>query len=156
MYTESDLQSVLAQRKRRWTVLLIPVAVLAVVLVGSLIVRVEWLTTAATIVGGVMLIAGYDLCIKPLDDYATHVDNMLHGRRREIDLPFAALSGDISLVDGVRYYALTATDYDEKGKPYERLFYFDAEKPSPDFKAGEMLHIVFHDKEIADISRSST
>ena len=154
MYTESDLQSVLAQRKRRWMILLIPIAVLTAVLIGSLVMRVEWLTSAATIVGGVMLIAGHDLFIKPLTDYAAHVNNMLHGRRREIDLPFAACSEDISLVDGVRYYALTATDYDEKGKPYERLFYYDAEKPFPDFAPGEMLHIVFHDKEIADIRRA--
>ena len=153
MYTESDLQSVLAQRKRRWAILLIPVAVLAAVLIGSLIVRIEWLTTAMTIIGGALLIAGHDLFIKPLSDYATHVDNMLHGRRREIDLPFASCSEDVSLVDGVRYHALTATDLDEKGKPYERLFYYDAEKPFPSFAPGEMLHIVFHDKEIADISR---
>ena len=153
MYTENDLQSVLAQRKRRWTILLIPVAILAAVLVGSLILRVEWMTTAATIVGGVLLIAGHDLFIKPLTDYATHVDNMLHGRRREIDLPFAGISEDISLVDGVRYYAMTASDYDEKGKPYERLFYFDAEKPFPGFSKGDMLHIVFHDKEIASVTR---
>lgn len=153
MYTESDLQAVLAQRKRRWTILLVPLAVLLIVLIYSLIPRIQWLTIAATIVGGVLLIAGYDLFIKPLSCYATHVDNMLHGRKREIELPFASLSSDISLVDGVRYYAMTASDFDEKGKPYERLFYFDAEKPLPSFEVGEMLHIVFHDKEIAEVTR---
>lgn len=153
MYTESDLQSVLAQRKRRWIILLIPLAVLLAVLVYSLIPRIQWLTIATTLLGGVLLIAGYDLFIKPLSCYAVHVDNMLHGRKREIELPFAGLSGDISLVDGVRYYAMTASDFDEKGKPYERLFYFDAEKPFPGFEAGEMLHIVYHDKEIAEVTR---
>ena len=153
MYTESDLQAVLDQRRKRWIMLLIPVAALAAVLVFSLILRLEWLTSGVTILGGVLFIGGYDLCIKPLSDYATHVDNMLHGRRREIELPFAALSGDISVVDGVRYYAMTATDVDEKGKPYDRLFYFDAEKPFPGFVRGDMLHIVFHDKEIASVTR---
>lgn len=152
MYTEQDLLSVHAQRKRRWLALGIPLAVLLAVIVVSLIFRVEWLTIAATLVGGVLLISGYDLLIKPLSDYAKHVDNMLHGRRREIDLAFANYSEDISLVDGVRYHAMTATDYDEKGKPYERLFYFDAEKEFPGFTAGEMLHIVFHDKEIAELT----
>ena len=153
MYTEKDLQLVLDQRRRRWIMLLIPLTLLLAVLIYSLIPRIQWLTIAATIVGGVLLIAGYDLFIKPLSNYATHVDNMLHGRKREIELPFASLSGDISVVDGVRYYAMTASDFDEKGKPYERLFYFDAEKPLPDYEVGEMLHIVFHDKEIAEISR---
>ena len=153
MYSEKDLQEIRSQRKRRWIVLLIPVAALAAVLVASLVVRMEWLTTLSTILAGVLLIAGYDLTIKPLSAYAVHVDNMLNGRRREIDLPFASISEDISLVDGVRYRAMTATDYDEKGKPYERLFYFDAEKEFPGFAVGEMLHIVFHDKEIASVTR---
>lgn len=154
MYTETDLQSVLAQRKRRWIVLSIPLAVMLAVLVCSLVLRVQWLSIAATIIGGALFIAGHDLFIKPLSKYATHVDNMLHGRKREIDLPFSSLSQDISVVDGVRYYAMNAADFDEKGKPYERLFYFDAEKTFPGFEEGEMLHIVFHDKEIASVTRA--
>lgn len=153
MYAENDLQAVLAQRKRRWIVLLIPIAALAAVMVASLVMRKEWLTTCSTIAAGAVLIAGYDLFIKPLSAYANHVNNMLHGRRREIELPFASLSEDISLVDGVRYHALTVTDKDEKGKPCDRLFYYDAEKPLPDFKVGDMLRIVYHDKEIASVAR---
>lgn len=153
MYTENDLQTILAQRTRRWIALLIPVAVLAVALIVSLIFRAQKLTTGATIGAGVLLIAGHDLLIKPLSAYATHVDNMLHGRRREVELPFASLSGDISLVDGVRYYALTVSDRDEKGKPCDRLFYYDAEKPLPDFREGDMLHIVYHNKEIASVAK---
>ena len=154
MYEEKDLQEVLTQRKRRWMILATPLAVLAALIVASLIVRVEWLTTSATIAAGALLIAGYDLFIKPLSAYAAHVDNMLHGRRREIELPFAGFSEDISLVDGVRYHALTCADLDAKGKPCDRLFYFDAEKPFPGFEEGEMLHIVYHDKEIASITRA--
>lgn len=153
MYTENDLQEVLAQRKRRWIVLLLPAAVLAAVIIASLVIRAERLTIVATIAAGALLIAGYDLFIKPVSAYATHVNNMLHGRRREIELPFASLSGAVSLVDGVRCYALTVSDRDEKGKPCDRLFYYDAEKPLPDFREGDMLHIVYHDKGIASIAR---
>ncbi|MCH5286083.1 MAG: hypothetical protein J1E43_01560 [Christensenellaceae bacterium] len=153
MYAENDLQEVLAQRRRRWIVLLIPVAALAAVLIASLVTRTEWLTSCATILAGSLLIAGHDLFIKPLTAYATHVDNMLHGRKREVELPFASLSEDISLVDGVRYHALKVADKDEKGKPCDRLFYYDAEKPLPDFKEGDVLHIIYHDKEIASVVR---
>lgn len=154
MYEEKDLQEVRKQRGRRWLAVAIPAALLAAVMVVSLVIRVEWLTSAATIAAGVVLIAGYDLFIRPLSCYATHVDNMLHGRTREIELPFAGISEDISVVDGVRYHALTCADLDAKGKPCDRLFYFDAEKPLPDFKEGEMIRIVYHDKEIAAISRA--
>ena len=153
MYTEQDLQTILAQRKRRWIALLIPLAVLAAALVASLILRVQGMTVGVTIAAGVLLIAGHDLLIKPLSAYATHVDNMLHGRRREVELPFASFSGDISLVDGVRFYALTVSDHDEKGKPCDRLFYYDAEKPLPDFRDGDMLRVVYHDKGIISVAK---
>lgn len=153
MYTENDLQAIQAQRRRRWIALLIPVAALAAVLVASLIVREEYLTIGATIAVGLLLIAGHDLFIRPLSAYANHVDSMLHGRRREIDLPFAGLAEDISMVDGVRCYALTVSDRDEKGKPCDRLFYYDAEKARPDFREGDMLHIVYHDKGIVSVAR---
>lgn len=154
MYDEKDLQTVLRQRGKRWMILAVPLALLAAVVVFSLVRRIEWLTTGATIAAGAVLIAGHDLFIKPLSCYATHVDNMLHGRTREVELPFAGISADISLVDGVRYYALSCADTDAKGKPCDRLFYFDAEKPFPGFTEGEMLHIVYHGKEIASVSRA--
>ena len=153
MYTENDLQTIVAQRKRRWIALLIPVAVLMAVLVASLIFRVQNLTVGATIAAGALLIAGYDRFIRPVSAYATHVSSMLNGRRREVELPFESLSGDISLVDGVRFYALKVSDHDEKGKPCDRLFYYDAEKPLPDFREGDMLHIVYHDKGIISVAK---
>lgn len=153
MYKEEDLTAVREQRKRRWIVLSVPLAVLVAVIVVSLVKRVEWLTSGVTILAGVVLIAGYDLFIKPLSAYAVHVNNMLHGRRHEEQLAFDRFSEDISLVDGVRYYAMTAIDYDEKNKPFERLFYYDAAKELPDFRKGDMLRILCHDREIADVTR---
>lgn len=151
IYTEADYSAIRKQMNKRWLMLLNPIAVLLIVLVYSLIVRVEWLTSAATIAVGVILIAGYDFAIKPLRCYARHLDNCIHGRTRECELPFISLSENVDVVDGVRFRQLLCADEDAKGRPYERLFYFDAEKDFPAAKQGDMMHIVHHDLSVANI-----
>ncbi|MBQ8555092.1 MAG: hypothetical protein IJ438_04370 [Clostridia bacterium] len=154
LYTEAEHSQLRQQMRRRWIVIAIPCVILLIVMVYSAVIRLEWLTSAAIIGIGVILIAGYDFAIKPLRCYDRHVDNALHGRTREAELPFVALSEDISVVDGVSYRALTCSDIDGKGRPYDRLFYFDALKTLPDFKEGEMVRITHHDLEITDITRA--
>ena len=151
LYTESDYAAISAQLRKRWLLLGIPCCILFVVMVVSLCVRVEWLTAVSTFLIGALLIAGYDLFLKPLHCYATHLKNCLHGRTRECELPFINLSENIDLVEGVRYRQLLVSDCDAKGRPYERLFYFDAEKTFPSVKDGDILRIVHHDLTVADV-----
>ena len=151
MYTEAELTAVRAQEKRRWITLMIPVALMLAVLVVSLVVRIEWLTDVATLLAGVLLIFGWDMCIKPIHKYAKYIDAMLHGITHELDTEFDSFSPDISLVEGVRYYALTVTEYDEKGKPYDRLFYYDAEKALPSFTKGQPIRVTYHDRSVVAV-----
>ena len=151
IYSEADYTAIVAQQRKRWLILSIPCVLLAAVLVVSLVVRTEWLTSLSTILIGMLLIAGYDLFIKPLNCYARHLRHCLHGRTRECELPFIRLSENIDVVDGVRCRQLLCSDLDAKGRPYERLFYFDAEKAFPEVNEGDMLHIVHHDLTVANI-----
>lgn len=151
LYNEADYSAITAQMRKRWLIIGIPCIILAAVLVASLFVRLEWLTTACTIIIGILLIAGYDLFIKPLRCYSLHLKNCLHGRTRDCELPFIGLSENIDLVEGVRFRQLLVSDSDAKGRPYERLFYFDAEKTFPDVKEGDLLRIVHHDLAVADV-----
>ena len=152
-YTDADLQAIQAQQKKRWLLLGSIILVFLAGMIVSFIFRIEWITTGCTIVAGALLIGGWDLLIKSLHCYEVHLRNVLKGRTRTVELPFNAMDEDISVVEGVRYYAMTVNDIDGKGKPYERLFYYDAEKPRPDFQTGDMLRIVFHDKEIGSIEK---
>lgn len=154
IYSEQDHSVITGQLKKRWLITAIPCVLLLAVLVYSLIIRQEWLTTTCTILIGGILIAGYDLFIKPIACYRRHLSDVLYGRARESTLPFLAVSEDINLVDGVAYRSVTCQDVDGKGRLYERLFYFDAAKAFPDFQAGDMLRIIHHDLVIADIGRS--
>ena len=151
IYTEADLTAIVKQQRKRWLILGIPCAILAVVLVVSLFIRLEWLTSLSTILIGALLIAGYDLFIKPLRCYEIMLNHCLNGRTRDCDLPFIRLSENIDVVDGVRYRQLLCSDIDAKGRPYERLFYFDAEKDFPQVNEGDVLHIVHHDLVVANI-----
>lgn len=151
IYSETDYTAIVAQQRKRWLILSIPCVLLAAVLVVSLVVRIEWLTSLSTILIGILLIAGYDLFIKPLNCYARHLRHCLHGRTRLCELPFIRLSENIDVVDGVRCRQLLCSDLDAKGRPYERLFYFDAEKAFPEVNEGDMLHIVHHDLTVANI-----
>lgn len=151
IYSEADYTTIVAQQRKRWLILSIPCVLLAAVLVVSLVVRIEWLTSLSTILIGILLIAGYDLFIKPLNCYARHLRHCLQGRTRECELPFIRLSENIDVVDGVRCRQLLCSDLDAKGRPYERLFYFDAEKAFPEVNEGDMLHIVHHDLTVANI-----
>ena len=103
IYTEADYAAISKQFKKRWLLLAIPCILLLGVLVYSLCVRVEWLTSAATLVIGVILIAGYDFAIKPVQCYMRHLDHCLHGRTRDCELPFIRLSENIDMVDGVSF-----------------------------------------------------
>lgn len=154
IYTEQDHSVITNQLKKRWLIAAIPCALLLAVLIYSLVVRQEWLTTTCTILIGVILIAGYDLFIKPIACYRRHLDNVLYGRARESTLPFLAITEDVNVVDGVAYRSVTCQDVDGKGRLYERLFYFDAAKAFPDFQSGDMLRIVHHDLVIADIGQA--
>lgn len=148
MYTEEDLNLIRAQQKRRWWALgVIAVAVVAAI-VYSLVIRLETLTTGLTILLGVILIFGYEMMIRPLRCYAVHLNNALHGRTRQLDGVFRSVSEDISLVDGVRYHAMTVSE-EEGDDPCDRLFYFDVEKPFPQLTDGDRVHVVFHDREVA-------
>lgn len=154
IYTEQDYIAISAQLKKRWLIAAIPCVLLLAVLVYSLVIRQEWLTTTCTILIGVILIAGYDLFIKPIACYRTHLSNVLYGRARESMLPFLAISEDVNVVDGVAYRSVTCQDVDGKGRLYERLFYFDAAKTFPEFQTGDMLRIVHHDLVVADIAHA--
>lgn len=151
IYTEADYAAITKQMNKRWLLLSIPCVLLLAVVIISLYVRTEWLTTVSTILIGFILIAGYDFAIKPVFCYQRHLNNCLHGRTRECELPFIRLSENIDMVDGVACRQLLCADIDGKNRPYERLFYFDASKEFPAAKEGDMLHIVHHDLCVANV-----
>ncbi len=151
IYTSEDLAAINAQIKQRRLYLALPAAVLLALVVVTFIARIQVLTILCIILLGVLLIAGHDLTLKPLLCYQEYLTNALSGRHRACTLPFVALSDNVDLVDGVNVRAMTCQDVDGKGRPYERLFYFDAQKDFPDVQPGDILHITHHELSVADV-----
>ena len=149
LFSAQDQAAIRAQLKKRLILVLIPVLVLLGAAIYFAIQRNEVVTDVLTIVSLAVLIFCYDLFLKPLRCYQRHLNNVISGRRRAVDLPFLAISDDISLVDGVPYRAMTCTDLDAK----DRLFYFDAEKPFPAITAGETVRVVHHELDVSDVVR---
>ena len=154
LYTPDDLTAIQAQIRKRWLAVGLPCIALLALLIVSLVIRVEVITTLCTILIGAILIFCWDLLLKPLHCYRTHLQNVLHGRVHEVELPFESMSEDSSLVDGVYYYAIHCMDTDGKGRAFRRLFYFDAQKTRPDFTQGEKVYVLYHGLTIADIRRA--
>jgi len=159
MYREDELTAIREQQKKRWMTALIPCALLLITIIIAFTIRgpksendrlAMIIVIVCTILMGGLLIFTWALKIKPLRCYEKHINNLLHGRTHEFDEgTYSHMDSDISLVDGVEYYALYLTTFDEKKKKtYERLFYYDALKPKPEFAEGQPVHVVYHDKEI--------
>lgn len=153
MYTKQDLIAIRKQKNTRWTILGVISLLLVAVIVYSFIIRMEALTAGVTVLLGFIFIFTYDMTIKPLRCYETFLLNALHGRTRELDCTYQSIDADISLVDGVKYYAMTVLQTDDDGDPFERLLYWDAEKPVPQLQCGDQLHIVYHDRMVANLTR---
>lgn len=152
MYTQEDLTSIRLQQRNCWLKLMIPGVILLAGIIVSLIVRIEWLTTVLSCILGCMILFTVEMIIKPLYCYEKHLDGCLNGRRHELEGTFIGMEEEVSLVDGVRYRGLTVHD-DNPETNYERLFYFDLEKPFPDVKEGDKVHVVYHGHELVDLAR---
>lgn len=148
MYTEQDLNAIVSQQKKRWLILSVPCVVLLAGMIASLVVRIEWLSALLTILMGVILIAGYDLLIRPLHRYYVFLRDALNGIVRETDCNFLSISRTEEPVEGVMCRTLMVTQMDDAGMPFERLFYFDALKEFPEVEVGQPLHIRFHDRSV--------
>lgn len=153
MYTENDLNAIASQLRRRLYVMSVPAVLLLAGLVVSLLpsVRLQWLTIALTIALGLLCIMGGGLFIAPLSAYRRHINNALHGRTHQVEVLFKSLKQDPCLKEGVTFYPMMVSEGDLQNEKDDRLFYFDAEKPLPQFEPGDKLLLTYHDKFIVDI-----
>lgn len=146
MYTEQDYADIRAQLKRRCIALGIPaLIVLAGVIVLS-VFRLKILTMALTIVLGAYCIFVYSMLLHPVMAYRRHLDHVLHGRVRTLTGAFKEMEEGTVIRDGVHYYPMIINVGDMESQEDDRLYYYDANLPRPDWKKGEMLTVTSHDK----------
>ena len=150
MYTEKDLQDISAQLTKRRCAVWVPAAVLGAAVVVCFVLRIEWLTNVLALLLGAGLIFGLGIWVRPVSMYRKHLNNVLHGRTRELTGQFKEMENETVVRDGVKYYPMTLTVGDPEKPVDDRLFYYDANLPRPDWQAGETLTVTSHDKELGN------
>lgn len=172
MYREEELTGVRQQIRRRRIWMLLPLVPALAAVIGAIhirfglqantvlalhdpdtmarITRCEWVVYIVSGLAAAWLVLYGGLMINPLKRYTAFLDGVLHGPRHTVQGAWAGVSGDLSAVDGVTFRAVGLTVADDKGRDYERLFYWDAEKPLPDCPAGVCAEITYHGKMVAD------
>lgn len=154
MYTEQDYADICAQKKKRLILVLIPIILLLALLVYSLIIRIQALTMITTILMGIIWIAAYGLFVKPVRAYQRHMDLVMHGRVRSFTGAFKEMDEQTTMRDGVRYYAMLLNVGNMEEEADDRLLYYDANLPRPDWKKGDMLTVTHHDKALGKWERA--
>lgn len=149
MYTEAEYSAIRAQLKKRLFLLLAPSAALFVCAVWALARRQQPLAIAAAMICGIALIFFTEMTIRPLWAYRRHLDAMLHGITHEERCVFRSFEPDVSMVEGVSFRTMNVTCVDDQGKPYERFFYYDCEKPLPEWTEGTPIRVTYHDRSVA-------
>ena len=147
MYQEADCTRVRQQIRRRTYFLIACAVPLLAGAVLSFILRSQVLADLFSIALAVFLIAFYELGIRPLRRYLAHLEGCLHGRSHELVCTFLSIEPELSLIDGVRYHAMKVMEAEEE-RPSERLFYWDAALPFPGWQQGQLLRLVYHDREL--------
>ena len=124
MYTQQELDRILAQRKKRW-----PSAGHSRSYIGCLSRLfpghprgVAHHVDQLSIAGG-LLIFIYDLALKPLSCYVRHLQGVLQGRTRTLEGTFKRVDMQPSMVDGVAYRGVIVSAGDPADEEDDRLFY---------------------------------
>ena len=86
--------------------------------------------------------------------YGRHLDEVLHGRVRTLTGAFKEMDEGTVVREGVTYHPMLLSVGDMDSPEDDRLFYFDANLPRPDWQRGEKLTIVSHDKAVGRWERA--
>ena len=154
MYTEQDYADIQAQIKQRRMIMMIPGVLLLAGVIVSFVFRVKWLTTALSLLLGAGWIFFHGLLISPLTAYRRHLDEVLHGRTRTTTGAFKEMEETTVDRDGVKYYPMMLNVGSMDDPEDDRLFYYDANLPRPDWKTGDMLTVTAHDKSLGAWARA--
>ncbi len=148
MYTEQDYADICSQLKRRRLALGVPALVLLGLVIVSFIFRIKWLTMTLSVLLGAGCIFCYGMLLSPIIAYKKHLDEVLHGKVRSTTGAFKEMETQIVMRDGVKYYPMMISVGDMEDPEDDRLFYYDANLPRPDWKIGEKLTVTAHDKSL--------
>ena len=161
MYTQEDWNDVLTMVKKRWLVTIIPAALVMAAAIAIFVYgRIQrsdtiWMITSAlTVLGGGYFVFFYGVYVRPALIYRKHLTYMLAGRMRETTGVFKSFSEDVSDREGLECHAMMLNIGEKDDPEDDRLFYYDAYKPRPNFAIGERVTVKSNDKMVSSMVRA--
>ena len=149
MYDENDLSKAQDAAKRARMLMLVPAVILFILAVWSFVVRIKWLTILLTSLAGCWMIFTYHMKLVPRRAYQEHVHSALRAPKKEADGKYLRMETTPVERNNVMYYAFYLNVGEKQDPEDDRLFYYDALKPLPDWKTGDRLHVISYDKFVA-------
>ena len=146
MYSENDYNAALQAEKRARLLMLLPAGLLLIGVVWSFIIRIKWLTILLSSLTGCWIIFIYQMVYVPKKAYREHIQSAMGSSQKECDGHYLRMENTPVERNNVMFYAFYLNVGEKQDPEDDRLFYYDAQKPIPDWKSGDMLHIVSYDK----------
>ncbi len=152
MYTDQDLARAEGAKKKRLALAFSVLAIAVVVLVVGLVIRMEPLATFGTALFACLFYAALELYAMPHVRYARYLRDIKEGLSRETDAEYVSISSAPRTSSGVLFYDFVVRVGPEPED--ERLFYYDADKPLPNFAPGAHVHITSFGNYITEIKQT--
>lgn len=153
MYTEQSLTDINKQFSRRLTALAVPAALLMAGIVASLVYRRELVTQLLFIALGALAIFAWGMFLSPVYTYRKHIKSVLRGRNRSYTGAFGGFDAQHVYKDGVLFVPFMINVGSARDERDDRLFYFDANMPLPEWQEGDLLTVISQDKAVVSWER---
>lgn len=154
LYRQEDYADICAQLKKRRLALGAPVALLLALSALSFALRwPQGVTAALSILALCLLIFCHIMFISPVVAYRRHLDHALRGKSHDTQGVFVAMEQKAVTRDGLRLYPMTVNVGAGIRDDGDRLFYYDANLPRPDWREGDTLLLTSYDNLVVKWTR---
>ena len=155
MYHEEDYAEISAQLRRRWLAAGLSAGALIVLALVSFLLRwPQIVTSIITFLGASLFIFCFTMFISPVAAYRRHVQHALHGRTSQGAGVFVEMEEDTVLRDRMRFWPMTINVGAGLRDDGDRLYYYDANLPRPDWEPGESLLLTSYDNRVVSWTRA--
>ncbi|MDR0397531.1 MAG: hypothetical protein LBH66_09570 [Oscillospiraceae bacterium] len=157
VYTAADEEALSRQLRRSWIAAWVYAAILAAAMIPTLVLRLQWATILVTVALGGLGIFLWGMKITPALSYRKHLREIHSGLSRDVEGWLERVDNShLTFREGIDCYAFVVNvgDSARPDPKHERLLYWDAQKPFPDWRVGDTLRATAHGNDVITLQVS--